>query len=486
VKIAFVSSEAVPFSKSGGLADVSGALPKALAERGHDVRVVMPRYWCVGKGDKGILLGAMGVPMGRETVWCRVLTDRVDKVQYCFIEHEGYFGRAGLYDDGKWEYHDNAERFGFFSKAAIQLCKDTDFCPDIIHCNDWQTALIPAYLKITEKKEPFFSKTASVFTIHNIGHQGVFPKEKYPFLGLGENNFTEEKFESWDKVHFMKGGIFYADAITTVSPSYAEEILTPGGGTGLAPYLERRSEDISGILNGADYDSWDPSKDGLIPKKYSLGDLSGKAECKSALQAEFGLDISPEVPVIGMVTRLAYQKGLDLVAPVIRDIVRDMMAQIVILGSGAKEMEDFFGHLPVEFPGKIGAWIGFDERKAHLIEAGSDLFLMPSRYEPCGLNQIYSLRYGTLPIVREIGGLKDTVEQYNETSGEGTGFRFLDAKSSAVYYAVGWAVSTYYDRRNHFEAMRRRAMEKVFCWSDSVTKYEEVYRKAGERRADWK
>ncbi|MFA6636936.1 MAG: glycogen synthase GlgA [Candidatus Omnitrophota bacterium] len=482
----FVSSEAVPFSKSGGLADVSGALPKALAEKGHDVMVVMPRYWCVGKEDKKILLGSMGVPMGRETVWCSVLTGIVNRVRYCFIEHEGYFGRAGLYDDGKWEYHDNAERFGFFSKAAIQLCKDTDFRPDIIHCNDWQTALIPVYLKIAEKMDPFFSKTASVFTIHNIGHQGVFPREKYSFLGLGENNFTETKFESWGKVHFMKGGIFYADAITTVSPSYAEEILTPGGGTGLAPYLERRAEDITGILNGADYDSWDPSKDGLIPKKYSVEDLSGKAECKRALQAEFGLEIVPEVPVIGMVTRLAQQKGLDLVAPVIRDIVRNMIAQIVILGSGAKEMEDFFGYLPAEFPGKIGAWIGFDERKAHLIEAGSDLFLMPSRYEPCGLNQIYSLRYGTLPIVREIGGLKDTVEQYNETNGEGTGFRFLKAEPSAVYYAVGWAVSTFYDRRDHFEAMRRRAMKKVFCWNDSVVKYEEVYRKAGERRAGWK
>jgi starch synthase len=483
--ILFVSSEAVPFSKSGGLADVCGALPKALAARGHDVRVVMPRYWCIRSDDKKIALGSMGVPMGKETVWCRVLEDEAEGVRYFFIEHEGYFGRSGLYDDGKWEYYDNAERFGFLSRAAVQFCKDTLFCPDIAHCNDWQTALVPAYLKISEKTNPFFERTASVFTIHNIGHQGVFPGEKYGFLGLGDENFTEPKFESWGKVHFMKGAIFYADAITTVSPSYAEEILTPGGGTGLAPYLERRREDISGILNGADYDSWDPSKDGLIPQKYSPEDLSGKAHCKKALQKEFGLEVLPDVPVLGMVTRLAHQKGLDLVAPVIRDIVRNMAVQIVILGTGEKRLEDFFGHLPAELPGKIGAWIGFNEKKAHLIEAGSDLFLMPSRYEPCGLNQIYSMRYGTLPIVREIGGLKDTVEQYDEKTGDGTGFRFKNAESSAVYYTVGWAVSTYFDRREHFEKMRLRAMKKVFCWNDSVAKYEQVYAEALKRRSLW-
>ena len=486
LNILFAASEAVPFSKSGGLADVCGALPKALAGKGHNVVVVMPRYWGITPDDKKTVIEAMGVPIGKQTIWCRVLETQVGKVKYCFIEHNGYFGRSGLYDDGKWEYYDNAERFGFFSKAVLQLCKDTDFRADIIHCNDWQTALIPAYLKITEKDSLFFKNTASVFTIHNIGHQGVFPGGKYDFLGLGKENFTEPKFESWGKTHFMKGGIFYADAITTVSPSYAEEILTPGGGTGLAPYLERRMDDISGILNGADYDSWNPEKDDMIPRKYSVLDISGKAECKRALQREFQLDDAPNVPVIGMVTRLVYQKGLDLVAPVIRDIVRNMIAQIVILGSGEKAMEDFFGHLPSEFPGRIGAWIGFDERKAHLIEAGSDLFLMPSRYEPCGLNQIYSMRYGTLPIVREIGGLKDTVEQYDERKGTGTGFRFEKAEPEAVYYSVGWAVSTYYDRPGHFAGMRKKAMEKVFCWNDSVLKYEEVYKKALQRRASWR
>ncbi|MEI8345149.1 MAG: glycogen/starch synthase, partial [Candidatus Omnitrophota bacterium] len=251
-KILFVTSEAVPFVKSGGLADVCGALPKALARRGHDVRVVLPRHWGVNR-DKFKLspaLAHMGVPMNGDTIWCGVLEGEVGGVKHYFVEHEGYFGRAGLYDDGKWEYQDNAERFGFFSRACIQLCKDIDFQPDIIHCNDWHTALVPPYLKIREKDNPYFGRTASVFTIHNLGHQGVFPAAKYGFLDLGNENFTEPKFESWGKVHFLKGGIFYADAITTVSPTYAEEILMPPNGMGLTPYLERRKDDFFGILNG--------------------------------------------------------------------------------------------------------------------------------------------------------------------------------------------------------------------------------------------
>jgi starch synthase len=488
MNILFVSSEAVPFSKSGGLADVCGALPKALAKRGHDVRVVIPRYWCISRdeGDVGVLLPSMGVPMGGETVWCQVLEGRADGVKYYFVEHQNFFGRSGLYDDGKWEYHDNAERFGFFSRAAIQICKDIGFRPDIMHSNDWQTALVPAYLKIKERDNPFFERTASVFTIHNIAHQGVFPAEKYDFLDLGKDNFNEPRFESWGKVHFMKGAIFYSDAITSVSPTYAEEILAPEGGMGLTPYLERRRSDIYGILNGADYDHWDPAKDPLIPAKYSAKDMSGKAECKACLQKEFGLTQDARIPVIGMVTRLAQQKGLDLVAPVIERIVGDMIVQFAILGSGSKAMEDFFGGLPARYPGSIGAWIGFNNQKAHLIEAGADFFLMPSLFEPCGLNQIYSLKYGTLPIVRRVGGLKDTVEQYDERTGQGTGFLFDKAEAMSVYYTVGWAVSTYYDRPHHMKKMRAEAMKQHFCWDEAASKYEEVYKKALERRATWR
>lgn len=487
-KILFVSSEAVPFCKSGGLADVSGALPKALKRSGHDVRVVLPRYWSIDKEKYALKIAimSMGVPMGGRTVWCQVLEGEVDGVKYYFIEHEGYFGRAGIYDDGKKEYWDNAERFGFFSRAAIQLCRDLKFKPEIIHANDWQTALVPAYLKIKETWDDFFAGTASVFTIHNIGYQGVFPSVFYDFLDLGGENYTESKFESWGKVHFMKGGIFYADSITTVSPSYAREILTPEGGSGLAPYLERRRDDLYGILNGADYDVWHPENDRLIPAKYSCRDLSGKNVCKGVLQKEFLLREEPDVPVIGVVSRLVSQKGFHLLAPVISSIVRDMRVQFAIVGNGEKGLEDFFGGLPRSFPGTIGAWIGFNDHKAHLVESGADFFLMPSLYEPCGLNQIYSLKYGTLPIVREIGGLKDTVVQYNEFAGEGTGFKFHSADPYAIYYTVGWAVSTYYDRPHHLARMRESAMRTDFSWFGSANKYDEIYEKALARRAMWK
>jgi starch synthase len=487
-KILLASSEAVPFAKSGGMADVCGALPKALSKLGHDVRLVLPRYWCVGKEPFGLkrVLSPMGVVMGTETFWCEVFEGEYDGVKAYFIEHDGFFGRAGLYDDGKWEYPDNALRFSFFSKACIQLCRDLKFEPDVIHCNDWQTALIPAFLKTADSWDAFFNDTATVLTIHNIGYQGVFPGEVFDLLGIWPEHFTEAKFESWGKVHFLKAGIFFADSITAVSPTYARELLTPEGGTGLAPYIERRRDDLYGVLNGADYDHWCPEEDKLIPANYSVRNMAGKAKCKKALQEEFGLKVDPNIPIIGIVSRMAHQKGLDLVAPVIKSIVNDMVVQFAILGSGEKRLEDLFGGLPAENPGSIGAWIGFNNHKAHLIEAGADFFLMPSLYEPCGLNQIYSMKYGTLPIVRDTGGLRDTVEQYDEATGNGTGFKFKKAEPSAVYYTVGWAVSTYYDRPRHFRKMRRSAMEQHFSWEDSAIEYEKVYYRAMARRADWR
>ncbi|MDD4957504.1 MAG: glycogen synthase GlgA [Candidatus Omnitrophica bacterium] len=487
-KILFVSSEAVPFVKTGGLADVSGALPKALAKEGHDIRLVLPRYWSIDVARPGFekILSPMGVRLGDRTAWCEVFETKMDGVTIYFIEHQNFFGRSGLYDDGRWEYPDNAERFGFFSKACLQLCRDLGFQPDIIHCNDWQTSLIPAYLKIWYLNDPFFSRTASVLSIHNIGYQGVFPSGCYEFLGLGKENFTEPKLESHGRVHFMKGGIFYADAISTVSPSYAEEILTPEGGMGLTPYLERRRDDVLGVLNGADYDHWDPGKDTFIPSRYSASSLSGKQKCKEALQKEMLLAADPSIPVIGVISRLVAQKGFQLLVPVIESIVRDMRVQFAILGAGEKWMEDFFGGLPAKYPGKIGAWIGYSDPKAHLIEAGSDFFLMPSLYEPCGLNQIYSMRYGTLPIVREIGGLKDTVRQYDESAGTGTGFRFTDPDPMALYYAIGWAISTFYDRPRHIENMIKEAMRADFSWKESAIHYLTLYEKAIARRASWK
>lgn len=486
-KILLVASESVPFIKTGGLADYCGALAKVLKQRGHDVRLVLPRYWGIDRDGLKLKhkVSPMGVAMGSSTVWCDVLETAWEKVPVYFIEHENYFGRRGLYDDGEHEYPDNAQRFGFFCKASLRLCRDIDFRPDVIHCNDWQTALIPAYIKTNESGDTFFQNTASVFSIHNIGYQGVFKNERVEGLDILEGRYDQDRFESFGGVNFMKGAIFYADAINTVSPTYAREILGEPGGNGISAYLERRKDDLRGILNGVDYDHWNPAKDTLIPAKYSSGRMQGKAVCKKTLQQEFLLEENPDIPVIGIISRFAHQKGLDLLADVIREVVSQMRVQFAILGSGDKYLENFFGGLPVSYPGKIGAWIGYDERKSHLIEAGSDFHLMPSRYEPCGLNQIYSLKYGTLPIVRNTGGLSDTVEQYAEETGSGTGFLFDHADSRALYYTIGWAVSTFYDRPAHFKKMRREAMKRQFSWDGSVAEYEALYDHASRRRASW-
>lgn len=487
-KILFAASEAVPFVKTGGLGDVCGALPKILKKLGHDVRLVLPRYWAINREYYGLkpILGPMGVSTGNGVIWSQVYEGKSDGFPVYFVEHENFFGRAGIYDDGDWEHPDNAERFGFFSCAALQLCRDLKFKPDIIHCHDWQTALIPPYLKIWYPQDSFFKNTATVFSIHNIAYQGTFKANAYAFLGLGSENFTEAKFENYGGVNFMKGGIFYADAISTVSPTYAQEILSEPGGSGLSSYLQRRREDIFGVLNGADYDHWDPETDKNIPAKYSPRDLSGKKLCKKALQKAFLLDEKETIPIIGIVTRFVEQKGFQHLAIVMHRILRDMNVQFVILGNGEKAQEDFFGGLPALYPGKVGAWIGYSNPKAHLIEAGADFFLMPSLYEPCGLNQIYSLKYGTLPIVRATGGLRDTVEQYDEKTGSGTGFLYYDQTSQAIYDTIGWAVSTFYDRSEHMADMRKRAMQRHFSWLDSAKQYEKIYQKALDRRASWR
>ncbi|KJJ84978.1 glycogen/starch synthase [Candidatus Omnitrophus magneticus] len=486
-KILFVSSEVFPFVKSGGLADVSCALPKALKKLGHDVRVVLPRYWSIDKYQYNLkpVIAPMGVQMGNCLVWCAVFESKIDDIPVYFIEHEQFFGRSGIYDDGKKAYYDNAERYGFLCKAALQLCRDINFKPDIAHSNDWQTALLAPYLKTWHAYDSFFRNTASVFSIHNIAYQGIFHPNSLRFLGIGNEHFTESKFENFGYINFMKGALFFADAISTVSPSYAREILAEPGGNGLGPYLKRRHEDLHGILNGVDYDCWNPETDTIIPAKYSLDDMSGKAECKKALQREFWLRESPNVPIFGIVARFTPQKGLQLLAPIIEKLVTEMLAQFVFLGSGEKNLEDFFGGLPAKHPGTIGAWIGYNNYKAHLIESGADFFLMPSLYEPCGLNQIYSMKYGTLPIVRKTGGLNDTVWSYNEQTGEGTGFCFDAIDPYALYYTIGWAVSTYYDRPEHMRNMKKLAMSANFSWQTSAEQYSRLYEKAINRRNSW-
>jgi starch synthase len=481
MKIVMIASECAPFAKTGGLADVVGALPKALLALGHEAIVVMPRYALIDYNRFGLrpYLSSMGVWMGDSEEWCSVYTADKGGVPVYFIESNKYFDRWGLYNDSDFnDYQDNPRRFGLLTRAGLQLCRDIGFVPDIVHVHDWQTSLGAAYLKVWHWNDPILGGAASVLTIHNIAYQGVYNARDYDYLGLQWGNFTSDKFEDHGRMNFLKGGVYYADRVNTVSPTYARETLTSTGGHGLAPYLNARGDDYVGILNGVDYNEWNPAVDRLIPGRYSVRNLTGKAACKRELQKRFLLDLEPNVPIIGAVSRLVGQKGLDLLAQSIEGIVNNMMVQFVILGTGDKALESYFGSLPARYPGRIGSYIGFSEELSHWIEAGSDFFIMPSLFEPCGLNQLYSLKYGTLPIVRATGGLDDSVQQYDEATGSGTGFKFWDPTPAAIYYTVGWAVSTYYDRRDHMKNMIRTAMAQDYSWEKSAREYVELYQQA--------
>lgn len=481
LKIAFIAAECVPYVKTGGLADVVGALPKALRELGHQPIIILPKYSTIDAQRFGLqhYLSPLGVWMGNTQEWCTVYTTDLAGVPVFFIEFNKYFDRWGLYHDANFnDYQDNARRFGFFSRAALQLCRDMGFAPDIVHIHDWHTALGAAYLKIWHWNDPLLGRAASVLTIHSNTHQGVYHAECYDYLGLQWSNFTADKFEDYGRVNLLKGGIVYADMVNTVSPTYANETRTPAGGFGLAPYLNDKGENYVGILNGVDYSLWDPSIDKLIPARYTAQDLSGKAICKAALQKRMDLEVNPALPIVGVVSRLVDQKGLGLLAQTIEAIVTNMQVQFAILGSGDKGLEHFYGTLPGRLPGRIGSYIGYSDELSHWIEAGADFFIMPSLSEPCGLNQIYSLCYGTLPIVRATGGLDDTVVQYDEASGTGTGFKFFDASPSAIYYAVGWAVSTYFDRPQQMRQLQQSAMQQRYSWADSAREYVQVYQRA--------
>ena len=489
LKIAMITSECVPFAKTGGLADVLGALPKVLQAQGHEVMVIMPKYGRIDAAKFGLRrhFDSLGVWMGEQLEWCSVdvaTAPDAPNVPVYFIEHDRYFGRDGFYHDAQMnDYLDNPRRFAFLTRAGLQLCRDMQFAADIVHVHDWQTALAAAYLKVWHWNDPVLGGAASVLTIHNMAYQGKYPVVDYRYIGLGQDNFTADKLEDFGGMNFLKGGIVFADAVNTVSPTYAAETRTPELGYGMAPYLNDKGADYVGILNGVDYNEWSPAVDKLIPATFSADSLTGKAACKRALQERFQLTVDPAVPLIGVVSRFADQKGLAQLAGAIEPILFDMAVQFVILGSGDKGLESFFGELPARFPGQVGAFIGYNNELSHWIEAGSDFFIMPSLYEPCGLNQIYSLKYGTLPIVRATGGLEDTVQQYDEATGTGTGFKFQDLNPTAIYYTVGWAVSTFYDRPHHIQQMIQTAMAQDYSWERSADDYLRLYAQAMANKA---
>ncbi len=479
LNILIVASEVVPFAKSGGLADVAGALPKALRALGHDVRVVMPRYYIVDKQKYGLkpVEGSLGVPMGSSEVWGAVLETVLpgSDVPVYFIEHEGFFGRKGLYDEEGKGYEDNDKRFIFFSKAVMQLAKKLHFRPDVIHVNDWHTAAIPVLLNTTYAFDRNFAHTGSLLSIHNLEHQGRFPKSAMDTLAIGWEHFNAGELEEYGDVNLLKGGIVHADAINAVSKKYAQEIRTKEFGWGFEELIAQRAYKLHGILNGVDYEEWSPAVDRLIARKFDANDLSGKAVCKTQLQQKFNLPARSDVPVIGLVSRLAEQKGIRLLAEAIWEIL-EMDVQIVLLGAGEKWAEHFFSDVASKYPEKFGVYIGYQNELAHQIEAGSDLFLMPSLFEPCGLNQIYSLRYGTLPIVRATGGLDDTIENYCAKDKSGTGFKFYDATAQALTTTVKWAVHTWYEEREDFDQLRNNAMRQRFDWKVAASEYVSLYR----------
>ena len=477
-----ISSECVPFAKTGGLADVVGALPKALRKFGHEAIVILPLYGSIDYRNHGLepFMAQIGVRMGNALEWCAVHKAVCDGViTVYFIEYNQYFQRDGFYHDARFnDYPDNPERFAFFSRAALQLLHDMAWMPDIVHAHDWQAAPAMAYLKIRHGNEPLLANTAGVLTIHNMAYQGIFGSEHLDYTGLGGQNFRPEIFEDHGCLNYLKGGIYFADMVNTVSPTYARETRSGPLSCGMAPFLNHKGERYTGILNGVDYAHWSPESDRYLPARYSVEEMEGKKAAKKRLQEMFHLTVDKTIPIIGIVSRFAAQKGLDVVAKVIESILEDMMVQFAVLGSGDKKLERRYGTLPDRYPGKAGAHIGYSDELSHLIEGGSDFFLMPSRYEPCGLNQIYSLKYGTLPIVRATGGLDDTVEQYNERRGSGTGFKFDDLSPAAIYDTVGWAVSAWYDRPGHITAMRKAAMAKEFSWESSAQKYAALYGQA--------
>ncbi len=471
MKILMISSEVSPYAKSGGLGDVIGALPQELAKRGNDVRVILPKYGLIDNEfvESMTFMFYIYLPLGWRNKYCGVFSLQKKGVTYYFIDNEYYFGDKVLY---RW---DDLERFAFFDKACLEVLKGLDFRPDVIHCNDWQTGMVPVLLKAYYDRDEFYRGIKTVYTIHNLKYQGIYSIAAVSdFFSLDMSYFTNDKLEFHGCANLMKAGIVYADAVTTVSPTYAEEIKTPLGGEGLDGLLFARSNSLRGILNGIDYDEYNPANDRYLEKKYSVDDcIEGKLQNKLALQARLGLPIRGEKPVLGIISRLVDQKGFEIIAAAMNELTQ-FDVQIVILGTGDEKYENMFRHYAWCNSDKISAQITFSNELAHQIYAASDIFLMPSLFEPCGLSQLIAMSYGTIPLVRETGGLKDTVKPYNEFTGEGNGFSFYQADSNDFLYTLRRALHFHSDKEVWIKLVKN-AMKQNFSWEESAKCYEEIY-----------
>ena len=491
LNVLVVSSEAVPYAKTGGLADVAGALTRELARVGHSVRLVIPRYGTIDGSAHGFkkwtdLLVPIALGSIRATVEQGILPD--SKVPVLAVRHDPYFGRAGLYQEGGTDYPDNLERFAFFCRAVMELIpvleRETGWAPDILHGHDWQTGLCMVYPRTLYAADRLVGRLGTLFTIHNIGYQGLFPATDYWKTGLGLDLFAPTALEFYGSLNLLKGGLVFADLLTTVSPTYSREIQTGALGFGLEGVLRERKNRLVGVVNGIDVDLWNPATDSHLPNRYSLSDLSGKRACKAALQKELKLPVR-DVPVLGIVSRLAAQKGLDLVADILPELVT-LDVQIALLGTGEPSLEGLFRLLHTQHPDKVGLHIGFDEGLAHRIEAGSDMFLMPSRYEPCGLTQLVSLRYGSIPVVRRTGGLADTVVPFRPLTvreGRATGFVFGEATGDALLSAILLALRVY-DNPKEWASLVHAGMSADVSWAKSARSYADLYHQVLALRAD--
>ncbi len=466
-----VASEAVPFAKTGGLADVVGTLSPALRAQGDEVAILMPCYWGISIEGLPLVYDDLRVWFGPSSYTCRVYQANVNGIPYYLADCPPLFGRDGLYGNASGDYPDNYLRFAVLSRVALTLVRHT-FRAQILHCHDWQAALVPIYLRYLFALDPTFLGIKTILTIHNLGYQGIFPIDCLPEIGLDPSLATSDQLEFYGQVGLLKGGILTSDAITTVSKTYAREIQSPELGFGLDTALRSRSSVLTGVLNGVDYSVWDPATDANIAAHYSADNLEGKRTCKADLLRTFGLPENLDQPLIGIVSRFAGQKGFDL----IEEIAGELMSQdvaIAALGTGDPRYEQLFCDLAAAHPEKIGVRIAYDDSLAHKIEAGADMFLMPSLYEPCGLNQIFSLRYGTVPVVRATGGLDDTID-------ETTGFKFREYSGAALLEVLSQALAAF-EKRDTWTAMMRAGMRKDFSWNASAAAYSALYRQVARQ-----
>lgn len=479
-KVLFVSSEAVPFIKTGGLADVVGSLPKYFNRKEYDVRVMLPKYTCM---DASFLLGLkfvchFYVNLNWRRQYVGIFETEYKGVHFYFVDNEFYFAGPSPYNN----IYEDVEKFAYFSKAVLESLPYLDFAPNIIHCHDWQTGLVPVYLRTTYGDDNFYAGIKTIYSIHNMKFQGRWRiQEVMDITGLPKQIFNASELESYGEANYLKGGIVYADAVSTVSPTYAKEITTVEGGEGLDGLMSARKDSLYGILNGIDYEEYNPKIDPYIDTNFSRKDVfTGKKKNKAALQKELGLPQREDAFLVGIVSRMTNQKGFDLIAYVMDELLSTMDIQLVVLGTGESQYENMFHHFQNKYPDKISSYIGYSEERAHKIYASADAFLMPSLFEPCGLSQMMSMRYGTIPIVRETGGLKDTVEAYNEYENTGTGFSFSNYNAHEMLFIIRYAENVFTNNKAAWQDLVRRTMDENFSWDASARQYEALYDKISD------